>query len=142
MPNLKSYLNNRPKPSVANIFGRNTSKQISISRTDQSADTNRTRMEHLLVLTITIGSKELAIISVHLGNKLILHDNQAINFVDIQGHCNQEFNPAVIKVQKKWVLVFSGTQITALVWIHWDPLEEWAHRLPVPGRVDLTSLTT
>ena len=101
MPNLKSYLNNRPKPSLANIFGRNTSNQISISRMDQSADTNRTRIEHLLVLTITIGSKELAIISVHLGNKLILHDNQAINFVDIQGHCNQEFNPAVIKVQKK-----------------------------------------
>ena len=33
--------------SLTTLFGRNTANQVSISATDQSTDTNRTRMEHL-----------------------------------------------------------------------------------------------
>ena len=41
---FKAYLKNIPTPSMYTPFGRNTAKKIYILTTDQSADTNRTRM--------------------------------------------------------------------------------------------------
>ena len=63
IPHLKYYLNNLPTTSFSTPFERNTAKQIFISATDQSEDTNRTWMEHLSLSEITIGSKDLVIIS-------------------------------------------------------------------------------
>ena len=59
------------------LIGTNNAKQISISATDQSSGINPTRMEHLSLSMINIGSKYLAMSSVRLGNKLIVNDNQA-----------------------------------------------------------------
>ena len=44
---FKAYLENIPIPSLTTTFGRNAANQISTSMTDQLADTNRTRMEHM-----------------------------------------------------------------------------------------------
>ena len=59
--------------------------------TDQLVDTNRTRMEHILLSAITIGPKYLAISSAQLGDKLIVNADQAIAPIDRQRHGNQEF---------------------------------------------------
>ena len=72
-------------------FGRITANKISISATDQSADINPTRIEHLSLLTTTIGSKEIAIGSAQLGNKLILESNQSSTSIDKQGQGDQDF---------------------------------------------------
>ena len=59
--------------------------------TDQLADNNRNRMEHLLLLEKTIGSKDLTISSAQLVGKLIVHTNQSSAFIDIQGHGDHDF---------------------------------------------------
>ena len=59
--------------------------------TDQLADTNRTRMEHLLLSVTTIGSKEFAIVSMRLGKNLIAEANKSISSIDIWDHSDQEF---------------------------------------------------
>ena len=81
-------INNLPEESISVItpFGRNTAKQIPILVTDQSTNTNHTRMQHILLLDITIGSKYLAIVSLRLVNKLVTEANQASASFDIQGH--------------------------------------------------------
>ena len=63
---------------------------------DQLADTNRTRMEHISLSEITIGSKELVISSAQLGDKLIVHANQAITYSDRWGHSGQGYFPLVV----------------------------------------------
>ena len=70
-------------------FGRNNAKKTSILATDQSTDTNRTRMEPLLLLTVTIGPKYLAIGSVQLGNKLITEANQELTSIDRRVNSDQ-----------------------------------------------------
>ena len=72
-------------------FERNAAKQISISEADQSTDTNRTRMKHLFLPVVNIGSKYLMVCSVLLGNKLIAEANQAITSIGRRGHGYQEF---------------------------------------------------
>ena len=57
----------------------------------QSLDTNRTRIEHLSLSAITIGSKELAISSARLGKNRIVDYNQASFHIDIRGHVDQYF---------------------------------------------------
>ena len=47
-------------------FGRNNANKISILVTDQSTETNHTRMENILLPAVTIGSKDLAIGSAQL----------------------------------------------------------------------------
>ena len=49
---------------------------------DQLADTNRTRMKYLSLLATTIGSEDLAIVIVQLGDKLILRDEQENTSID------------------------------------------------------------
>ena len=73
------------------MFGRNNDKKISILATDQSIDTNRTRMEHLSLKTVTIGSKYLAIGSAQLGEKLIVESNQASTYIERRGHDYWDF---------------------------------------------------
>ena len=80
-PNFKAYLNNIIISSLTTPFGRNISKNISISETDQLADTNRTNMEYLLLLMITIGSKELAIGSARLVDNIISEANQVRYYI-------------------------------------------------------------
>ena len=57
--------------------------------TDKLADTNRTRMEHLSLLETTIGSKDIAICSARLGNRLISESNQSSASIDRQIHGDQ-----------------------------------------------------
>ena len=47
--------------SPSTPFERNTAKKIPILTADQVADTKRTWIEHLSLLTITIGSKDIII---------------------------------------------------------------------------------
>ena len=77
-----AYLENIPIPPFTTAFGRNTTKQIFIPTIDHLVDNNRTRMEHILLLETTIGSKYLTIGSVRLGCKLIIEDNQAQASID------------------------------------------------------------
>ena len=75
--------------SLTTLFGRNNAKIILILVTNQLTDTNRTRMEHLLLPTVTIGSKYLAIGSVQLGDKIIAEYNRASTSIDIWGHVDR-----------------------------------------------------
>ena len=59
--------------------------------TDQSADTNWTRMEHILLLTITIGSKYLTISSAWLGENFIVYANQSRASIDKREHGDRIF---------------------------------------------------
>ena len=77
--------------SLSTPFERNTVKQISILTTDKSEDTNRTRMEYILLLAINIGSKDLAIISARLGNNIITEANQASVVIYRWGHNDRDF---------------------------------------------------
>ena len=54
IPSFKAYLDNIPTPSMSSPVGIIADKKISISTTNQSADTNRTNMEHISLLKITI----------------------------------------------------------------------------------------
>ena len=63
-------------------FGRNTAKQIFILATDQQPDTNRTSMEHLSFPATPIGSKELAVGSMRLGNNIMTEANQSSASID------------------------------------------------------------
>ena len=67
----------------------NSTKQIFISTIDQSADTNRTKMEHLL-LSITIGFKDLVIGSARLGYNIIVYSNQSSASIDVRRHSDQD----------------------------------------------------
>ena len=67
------------------LFGRNTDKQIYISTMDQYADTNRTRMKHLLLLATNIGSKDLVIFIARLGENLVSGANQLKAYIYIRG---------------------------------------------------------
>ena len=74
---FKSYLYNIPIPLLATSFWRNTSMQIYISKKDQPADNNRNKMKNILLLATTIGSTYFMKGGAHLGNNLIVNDNQA-----------------------------------------------------------------
>ena len=58
---------------------------------NQLADTNRTKMEHLSLTSMTKGSKYLAISGVRLGHKILMHTNQLMDTIDKQGHGDQNF---------------------------------------------------
>ena len=64
-------------------------------------DTNRIGMEHISLSVITIGSKELAIIIVWLGENLIMHANQAIGSIDRRGHGDLGFSLGTQKSVEK-----------------------------------------
>ena len=59
---------------------------MSISTVHQSEDNNCTRMEHLSLLTITIGSKYLAISIARLGDNIIVNYNQSSAFIYGRGN--------------------------------------------------------
>ena len=61
IPHFKYFLTNLPTPSFTTTFGINIAEKISILATDQSADTNRTSMEHLSLLAKNIGLKYITI---------------------------------------------------------------------------------
>ena len=46
-------------------------------------------MEHLLLLEITIGSKDIVVGSEQLGKNIIVHSNQASTYIDRQGNGDQ-----------------------------------------------------
>ena len=48
-------------------------------------------MEHLFLSEITIASKDLAISSARLVNKLTVHSNQSIASIDRRGNSDREF---------------------------------------------------
>ena len=73
---------------------------------DQSSDTNRTRMEHILLLEITIGYKYLGIISTRLGNKLIFHSNQSISKIDKWLHGESDVPFGILNSGKKMIVYF------------------------------------
>ena len=75
--------------SLTTLFGRNNAKIILILETNQLTDTNRTRMEHLLLTSVTIGSKDLAIGIARLGDKIIAEYNRASTSIDIWGHVDR-----------------------------------------------------
>ena len=53
---------------------------------NQSSNTNRTSMKHILLSETTIGSKDLTMGSVQLGNNIITHANQEIDSIDRRVH--------------------------------------------------------
>ena len=77
--------------SLTTPLGINTAKQIYILATYQLIDTNRTRIEHLSLSAVTIGSKYLVIGSARLGDKIVLEAKQASTSIDRQGHGYQDF---------------------------------------------------
>ena len=62
-----------------------------MSVTDQLADTNRTRMEHLSLPATTIGLKYIEIGTVRLGNNIITEANQASVVIYRWGHNDRDF---------------------------------------------------
>ena len=70
---------------MTNPFEKNTAKQVSILTTDQSADTNYNRIEHISLSETNIGLKELAIVCAQFGNNLIAEANQSSALIDRQG---------------------------------------------------------
>ena len=52
---------------------------------DQLANTNRDGMEYVLLLTIAIGSEDLAI-SRDFWDETLIHTNQSISYIDIHGN--------------------------------------------------------
>ena len=91
-PNFKSYCDNLPIPSFANPFGRNTAKRISTLKTDQLADTNHTRVEHISLSATNIRPKELVIGSTRLGENIIAEANQPSDSIDRWGHSDWDFH--------------------------------------------------
>ena len=71
-------------------FGINNAKQISVLTTDQLADTNHTRTDHLLFLATNIGPKEITISIKRLGDNIIVEDNQARSSIDRRGNGNRD----------------------------------------------------
>ena len=53
---------------------------------NQSSNTNRTSMKHILLSETTIGSKDLTMGSVQLGNNIFTHANQEIDSIDRRVH--------------------------------------------------------
>ena len=53
--------------------------------TDKLYKTNHTRMEHVLLSAITIGSEELTISRAH-SDIMLIHTNQASASIDRRGH--------------------------------------------------------
>ena len=106
MLQLKSYLENLPKPSLDILFARNTAKHISNSTTNQSADINRIKIEYLSLLEIIIGSKELTIRSARLGDNIIMYTNQASSPLDRWGHSSQFFSIQSQKICYKMSVYF------------------------------------
>ena len=89
---------------------------------DQSSDTNRTRMEHILLLEITIGYKYLGILITRLGDKLIVHSNQYISKIDKWLHGDSDFpfgiwksggNDCLFWVERGW------KNLNELIKNHW-----------------------
>ena len=54
--------------------------------TDQSTDTNYTRMGHISFLELNIGLKDLAIGNERLGGKIIMEANQVSTYIDRRVH--------------------------------------------------------
>ena len=96
MRNHNSNRNYKIAP-LTPLFFSATAKKISIAATYQSTDTNRTRMEHLSLLEVTIGSKKLNMGSARLGDNIIKESNQAITSIYIRGHSYQDFPSGIWK---------------------------------------------
>ena len=127
--------------SLSTPFERNTVKQISILTTDKSEDTNRTRIEYILLLAINIGSKDLAIISARLGNNIIVCANQVSHPIDRRGQSDQDF-PFGSHKSGNGMSVDFGRNTNEKIGI--NPLrtpEAQGHRLPVPGSRDVAYFT-
>ena len=88
---------------------------------DKSADTNRTRMEHLSLSDTAIGLKDLAIVSERLGNKLIAEANQASASIDRRGHSDQGFSFRSQKSGNKMSVDFERNADEKLEWKYWEP---------------------
>ena len=58
-------------------------------------------MEHLSLPTVTIGSKDIAIGSEKLGDKLIMEAKQSSTYIDIQGHGDRELSFGSRKIGNK-----------------------------------------
>ena len=87
-------------------FWRHTHRQISISTKVQSTDNNCTRMEHLLLSAITIGSNELTTDSSQLGDKLVMEANQSRSSIDRWGNAKQGFPFGGKKSGNKMIIDF------------------------------------
>ena len=72
-------------------FGRNNTKKILISATDQSTETNRIKVEHLLLQEVHIRSKYLVVGSAQLGDNLITESDQESTSIDIWLHGEWDF---------------------------------------------------
>ena len=103
---FKAYLYNISIPSLTTLFGRNTADKLSISITDQSSDTNLTRMEHLLLLATNIYPKEIVIGSAQLGCNLIRETNQGVTSIHILVHGDWEFPFGSRKISNKMSVYF------------------------------------
>ena len=90
IPHFKAYLKNLPALMLKTMCWINAAKQISISATDQLAETNSTRMEHLLLLATAIGSKDLTIGSAWLCDNHIAEANPSRSFVDRPVHGDRD----------------------------------------------------
>ena len=75
--------------SLTTKFGRNNAKKIFISAMDQPTDTNRTRMEHLLLSAVNLGSKDITIGSEWLDKNIITEANQSRNYIDRRGNSDR-----------------------------------------------------
>ena len=91
-------------------------------------------MEHLLLLTTTIGSKELTIGSVSLDNNLIVEANQAITSIDICRHGDQGSPFGSQKNSNEISVDFGRNADEKLELLHREPLEAHTHILPGPDR--------
>ena len=58
------------------------------------------------MLAITIGFKDLALSSVWLGNKIILHANQVGDSIDRSGHHEREIPYGILKIGNKMSVDF------------------------------------
>ena len=82
----KSYINNIPTPSLSISLRKYATHQLI---TDQSENTNYTRMEHIMLSVITLVSKDLAI-GIEHSYYTIIHNNQARDYIDRQVHGDGE----------------------------------------------------
>ena len=106
MPYLdKSYLDNLSLTSLLSTpSGKYNYQRLT---TDQSANTNRARLEHILLSVITVGSKDIAIGRACLGDKII-NSNQSNAFIDIWGHGDRYISPTPAGSGVKMWIVGSG----------------------------------
>ena len=85
------------------------------------------------MLATNIGSKELAISSSHLGNKLIAHDKHSITFIDIHLHSDQDFPFEIMKSGNKMSVDFGRNTDETIGMNSSRTIGSHTQRLTVPG---------